>query len=97
MIKYDLEKQIFLVERFNQLQNICLVKRVWRTKYKNIQAPFSKNILCTVSRFKKTGSVLPNQNRRRDLSQKRKVAKNIAENLVSKFPKLSLKMMAPET
>ena len=74
-----------------------MVKRAWRTKYKTKKAPRSDNILCTVSRFKKTGSVLPNLNRRRDISQKRKAAKNIVENLVSKFPKLSLKMMAPES
>ena len=92
-----MEKQTFLVEKFNQLQNICLVKRAWRTKYKAKQAPRSDNILCTVSRFKKTGSVLPNLNRRRHISQKRKIAKNIVENLVSKFPKLSLKMMAQES
>ena len=47
--------------------------------------------------LKKTGSVLPNLNRRRDISQKRKEAKNIVKNLVSKFPKLSLQMMAPES
>ena len=38
----------------------------------------------------KKGSVLPNLNRRRDMSQKRKAAKYIVETLVSQFPKLSL-------
>ena len=53
MVKYDFKKQTFFLKKPYQLQNICLVKGQRITKYKNIEAPFSKNILSIFSRFKK--------------------------------------------
>ncbi len=94
MVKYDLEKQQFLVEKFHQTQSCALVKRAWRTKFKNTPAPRSENILCTFSRFQKTGSVLPISNKPREITQKRKNAKISVETLVSQFPRLSLKLIS---
>jgi hypothetical protein len=49
-----------------------------------------------MSRFEKTSSTTKKSFKRLDLAQKRQKAKNDVENLVSQFPKLSLKFISAE-
>jgi hypothetical protein len=48
-------------------------------------------------RFEKTGSTARKSYKRLDLAQKRQIAKNDVENLVSQFPKLSLRLISAES
>ena len=49
-----------------------------------------------MSKFEKTGLTARKSFKRLDLAQKRQKAKNDVENLVSKFPKLSLRLISAE-
>ena len=55
-MKFDFEKQAFIVQKFHETQCIIKVQRAWRTKYKFIDAPRANAIKSIVSRLEKTGS-----------------------------------------
>jgi hypothetical protein len=55
-MKFDFEKQTFIVQKFHETQRVIKVQRAWRTKYKFIDAPISDAIKSIVSRLEKTGS-----------------------------------------
>ena len=63
-MKYDTEKRAFLVKKFNEKKNNCLVKRAYPTKYKSRSTPEQKSHTVTVASLKKTGTVedLPKKN-----------------------------------
>ena len=56
-MKYDLQKRIFLNEKFCVFQNITLVQRAYRAKYKSKIAPGRNTILGIVDNYKNSGSV----------------------------------------
>lgn len=95
-MKYDIEKRTFIVEKFHETNRIIKVQRAWRTKYKFQAAPQANEIKNIMSRFEKTGSTSRKSFKRLDMAQKRKIAKNDVENLVSAFPKLSIKLISAE-
>ena len=78
-MKYDIQKCIFLVKKYYEFQSNALVKRAYRSKYKNETTQNNNTIFNMVS-VKKTRSVaFMAHNPRR----KRKVAKNKVKNLIS--------------
>ena len=95
-MKFDFEKQAFIVKKFHETQRVIKVQRAWRTKYKFIDAPRANAIKSIVSRFEKTGSTKKKPLKRLEPTILRKQAIIDVENLVSEFPKLSLKMISGE-
>jgi hypothetical protein len=93
-MKFDFEKQPFIVKKFHETQRIIKVQRAWRTKYKFIDAPRANAIKSIVSRFEKTGSTEKKPPKRLEPTILRKQAIIDVENQVSEFPKLSLKMIS---
>ena len=57
-MKYDLEKPIFLLEKYIKFEKISTVQHAYRSKYKNEPVPDHSTIMGIVSEFKTTGSVL---------------------------------------
>ena len=68
-MKYSIEKRIFLNNEFTKKNNITLVQRAFRTKFKSQTVPHRKTILNIVNKYKKTGSV----DRKRVVGRKRHV------------------------
>ena len=56
-MKQDVEKRIFLKNKYNELKNITLVQRAYRKNYKCKQTPGSNTILNIVNNYNNTGSV----------------------------------------
>lgn len=56
-MKYELDKRIFLNDKYIQTQSIVLVQRAYRTKYKSKTAPSATTILNIAKNYKQTGSV----------------------------------------
>ena len=91
-MKYDLEKRVFLNEKFIKTQNIALVQSSFKDKYRSKQAPSQSTILN--KNYKNTGSV----GRKQIIAKKRTVRtddliKSI-KNLFLEDRKLSLKNAA---
>ena len=51
------DERVFLVTKYAELQNITMVQRAWRSKFKNIKAPSYNTISALVKKFDLTGSV----------------------------------------
>jgi hypothetical protein len=49
-MKFDFEKQAFIVQKFHETQRFIKVQWAWRTKYKFIDAPRADAIKNIVSR-----------------------------------------------
>ena len=81
---------------YNELQSIALAQRAYRSKYKYETNPSNNTILNIVSVFEKTGSVAFMTHKNKDPREKRKVIKNEVENLISKFPSLSIRKATSE-
>ena len=73
---------------------MALVQRAWRTKFKNYKAPGRNTILKLAEKFNKTGSVDNLTGKNRKISQKRKDAKIVLEEVVSEKPDLSISKAA---
>lgn len=56
-MKYDLEKRLFLVEKYIKFEKVSAVQHAYKTKYKNVPAPDHSTIIGIVSALKKTGPV----------------------------------------
>jgi hypothetical protein len=101
-MKFDFEKQAFIVQKFHEFhENFIKVQRAWRTKYKFIDAPREDAIKSIVSRLEKTGSTEKKLQKLLEPTIQRKpviidVNRHNRRNLVSEFPKLSLKMISGE-
>ena len=80
-----------MVKKYHELKNYTLVRRAWRTNFKNLQAPDPNTIKRTVERLNKTGSVASLPPLRAGPSQKRIDAKNKLEELFSDNPSLSIR------
>ena len=70
-MKYELQKRILLLKNYNKCENISVVQRAYRIKYKNEKAPSRSVILKIVLMFEKTGSVAPMPPKRKKQSKKR--------------------------
>ena len=103
-MKYDIQKRIFLVKKYNEFQSFALVQcaymyahYIWtcRSKYKNETTPSNNKILIIWSQFSKKQDQLHLLHIKKKFSGgKWKVAKNEMENLISKFPSLSIRKAA---
>jgi len=82
------------VQKFNETKRVIKAQRAWRTKYKFIYAPRANAIKSIVSRFEKTGSTIKKKTSKTTILRKQAIID--VENLVSEFPKLSLKMISGE-
>jgi hypothetical protein len=58
-MRLELEKRIFLIEKYIKFDNVLQVQRAFRMKYRNEKAPSHSTIMNMYSVFKKTGSVKP--------------------------------------
>ena len=58
----DDRKRIFLIKKWYKLQNITLVKRAWRTKYKFEPVPHYSTIKNYVTKFEKNVSAANSTN-----------------------------------
>ena len=95
-MKFDIEKKTLFVKKFHETKSIIRIQRAWRSKYKNLISPHANEIKRIMSRFEKTGSTAKKSLKRLLPTQERQKAKNDVENLVSAFPKLSLKLISAE-
>ena len=68
-IKYELQKRIFLLKNYNKFENISVVQRAYRIKYRNEKAPSRSVILNIVFVFEKTASVAPMPPKRKKQSK----------------------------
>jgi hypothetical protein len=91
---YDIEKRVFLVKKYYELQNITLVQRAYRTKYIKSEAPSYRLIKNIISNFEKTGSVGRVPQNARKPSKKREEAKNQLKTMVTDFQSLSIRKAA---
>lgn len=94
---YDFEKRTFLVEKFIELKSYALVQRAFRTKWLNIKAPSPHTIKNIYNKFKKTGSVHNISKKGQYNTNKREEATILIENLISEFPKLSMRRISQAT
>ena len=72
------------------MDSTTLVQRAWRSKFKNYIGPDRSTILELFRKFNKTGSIDNLNGRKGNISQKRKDAKIILEEVVSEKPDLSI-------
>ena len=93
-MKFDITQRVFLVKKFYELSKICLVQRAFRSQYPKESTPSHKAIKNIVSNFEKYGSVARVPPNKKILDQKREMAKNEVEKLVSDFPQLSIRKAA---
>ncbi len=93
-MKYSIEKRIFLNNEFTKKNNITLVQRAFRTKFKSQTAPDRKTIKNIVNNYNKTGSV----DRKQVVGKKRNVRTDELVKSIKNFylddPKLSLRKTA---
>jgi len=84
-MKYDLEKRIFLLEKYIKFEQISSVQHAYRSKFKNEPAPGHNTIMGIVSAFKTTGSVLPKPPIKKQPCEKREEAKHQLKDMVAWF------------
>ena len=93
-MKYNLVQRVFLVKKVYELKEISLVQRAFRRKYTKDGTPNYSVIKNILSNFEKYGSVAHVPPKHKNLGQKREMAKKQLENMVSDFPKLSIRKAA---
>ena len=90
-MNHSIERRTFLVEKYHQLKNITLVKRAWRTEFKNNPAPSYTTIQNTIEKFETTGSVQDKPRKKRAQSENRQNAKTRVEEFFEENPLLSIR------
>ena len=90
---YNKSKKIKLKYAFLG-NNTTLVQSAWRSKYTVSKAPGHSTILNLARKFNKTGSIDNLNGRTKNISQKRKDAKIVLEEVVSEKPDLSIREAA---
>ena len=93
-MKYTIQERVFLVKKYFELNQICLIQRAWSSQFKNLSIPNHKIIKNIVSNFEKTGSVAHAPPKHKIPDPKRENAKNQLENMISEFPSLSIRKAA---
>ena len=88
---YDIQKRIFLVQKYYELKQFTLVQRAFRTKYKSSTAPNQNTIINLINAFEKTGSVAYVTINRKKSNDKRIVAQNQLKSMIDEFPNLSIR------
>ena len=90
-MRYNKEKRLFMVKKYHELKNWTLVRRAWRSNFKNLPAPTINTLKRTVKRLNDTGSVASLPPLRAGPSEKREKAKNKLEELFLENPSLSIR------
>lgn len=93
-MRYTFQERMFLIKKYIKLENLPLVKRAWRTSYKQKPAPSNKTIMAMVASFEKTGSVMPVYRPNAGKSQKREEAVMVLERATAENPMLSIRKAA---
>ena len=93
-MKYNLVQRVFLVKKVYELKEISLVQRAFRREYPKDRTPNYSVIKNILSNFEKFGWVAHVPPKHKNLGQKREMAKKQLENMVSDFPKLSIRKAA---
>jgi len=93
-MKFDIRKRVFLVKTFYQLQSVTLVQRAFHREFQTRDTPSSCAIKKIISNFEKTGSVGILARKPKEPSQKREMAKNQLESMVSDFQTFSIRKAA---
>ena len=90
-MKHDKEKRVFLVKKKYELHKITLVKRAWRTKFKNTKAPSTNTINSIISKFEKMGLVTSESLETAKQSGLREEAKKLLKTVITENPSLSIR------
>lgn len=93
---YNKSQRVFLIRKFNFLKNASLVRRAWRTKFKNLPAPSISTIHYINNKFNKTGSVVYIQHKHAKPTAKREDSKNRLKIIISEDPTLSIRKLSVE-
>jgi hypothetical protein len=88
---YDLPKRIFIVKKWYEFQSYAPVQSAYRVEFNSKTSPDHKTITNIIKLFEKNGSVIPMRSKNKEPSQKRQIAKNSLENLITEFPNLSIR------
>ena len=91
---YDIQKRIFLVQKYYEIKHFTLIQRAFRTKYKSSTAPNQNTIINLINDFEKIGSVAFVIINRKKSSEKRIVAQNQLKSMIDQFPNLSIRKAA---
>ena len=86
-----------MVKKYCELKNYTLVRRSWRTNFKNCRIPDVRTIKRTIESFNKTGSVASLPPVRSTPSHKREDAKNQLKEMFSADPTLSIRKASANT
>ena len=93
-MNYNLVQRVFLVKKVYELKEISLVQQAFIAEYPKDGTPNYSVIKNILSNFEKYGSVAHVPPKHKNLGQKREMAKKQLENMVSDFPKLSIRKAA---
>lgn len=93
-MRYNLQERLYLIKNYIKSENITVVQRAWRAKYKNKPVPSYSTIQNMVSSFEKTGSVMPMIRPKAGPSAKRQEAKTLLEKVVAENISLSTRKAA---
>jgi hypothetical protein len=93
MIK-DLEKRIFIVQKYFETGSCTLVQRQWKLKFKEKSAPSYSIITSMVLAFKKNGCLNKEHKIERGVTKKRQEAKKSIKIQLSANPSLPLRILS---
>ena len=93
-MKFDLKTRVFLVKKFYKLESKTLVQRAFRSEYPKESVPDPTTIKNMVSNFEKYGSVGHVAPKPKNQSEKRKMAINQLNSMVSNFDSFSISKAA---
>jgi hypothetical protein len=90
----DLEKRIFIVQKYFETGSCTLVQRQWRLKFKEKYAPSYSIITSMVLAFKKNGCLNKEHKIERRVTKKRQEAKKSIKIQLSANPSLPLRILS---
>jgi inhibitor of nuclear factor kappa-B kinase subunit alpha len=93
----DQEKRRFLVSKKIELKSNALVKRAFRTKWKNDKAPSTHSINSAVAAFEKLNLNGNTQKKERSVREKKSDTKNALISIFKKDPTVSIRKAASAT
>lgn len=90
-MRFNKNQRLFMVEKYYESKNYTLVRRAWRSNFKNDRAPCLRTIKRTIERFTSTGSLASLPPLQRKPTQKREDAKNTLEEIFKETPTMSIR------
>jgi hypothetical protein len=86
MPRFDQDKKIFMVEKYNELQSSLRVIEAWKEEFPHIKPPIPGTILINVKKFHNHGSVDELPRTRRKKNAAKETAKNELIDLIDENP-----------